>query len=130
MANVLIAEDDITTLKLIEGVVGAMDHETYLSSDGKHAWETLCSVSDIKLLITDIKMPEIDGRQLIEMVRNRNGLKNLPIIVISGVLNINEVSDLLKLGATNFLAKPVSVPALQEVITNILGPEKYRFSDK
>jgi len=71
-------------------------------------------------LISDIMMPEMDGRQLIQTLRGDSGLKDLPIIIMSAVVGIKQISDLLDLGASLFQPKPIDLTELKKTLTVVL----------
>ncbi|ACL05608.1 response regulator [Desulfatibacillum aliphaticivorans] len=116
MAKILIAEDDLITRKVLYKIVEGMGHSVIMSPNGRHAWETLETNPDISMLITDVMMPEMDGRELIELVRAREEFQNLPIIIISAVVGPKAVANLLKMGATLFLSKPLKVDETRKYI--------------
>ncbi|MBI9076746.1 MAG: response regulator [Desulfatibacillum sp.] len=116
MAKILIAEDDLITRKVLYKIVEGMGHSVIMSPNGRHAWETLETNSDIAMLITDVMMPEMDGRELIELVRGKEEYQNLPIIIISAVVGPKAVANLLKMGATLFLSKPLKVDETRKYI--------------
>ncbi len=59
----------------------------------------------VDLILVDLRMPEMDGREVLSAIRENN--PDIPIIVISGTGNISDVVDALRLGATDYLLKPV-----------------------
>lgn len=124
MAKILIAEDDRISQKLAVKLVEELGHTAFVSPNGKHAYESLMTNSGFDLLLTDIMMPEMDGRQLIQTLRGDQQFDNLPIIIMSAVVGLNDISNLLKLGATLFLAKPLEREELQDYLARCLGPGK------
>lgn len=120
MAKILIAEDDRISQKLAVKIVEEMGHVAFVSPHGKHAYEALMANNDFDLLLTDIMMPEMDGRQLIQTLRGDQQFTNFPIIIMSAVVGVSEISNLLKLGATLFLAKPLERKEIQEYIKRCL----------
>ena len=120
MGKILVAEDDFLTQKLPEMIINKMGHSVFISPNGRHAYERLRSKLDINLLITDIMMPEMDGRQLIQALRMDTAFQCLPIIVISAVVGYTDILNLLELGATRFQAKPLDRDELRKNITECL----------
>ncbi|BCS87841.1 response regulator [Pseudodesulfovibrio sediminis] len=119
MAKILIAEDDKISQRVAVKIVEELGHIAIVSPHGKHAYETLMS-NDIDLLLTDIMMPEMDGQQLIKTLRGDLKFMDLPIIIMSAVVGIGEISNLLKLGATLFTAKPLDRKELHGYISRCL----------
>lgn len=124
MAKILIAEDDRISQKLAVKIVEELGHDAFVSPHGKHAYEALMASNDFDLLLTDIMMPEMDGQQLIKTLRGDQQFDTLPIIIMSAVVGLNDISNLLKLGATLFLAKPLDREELQDYICRCIGHNK------
>jgi two-component system OmpR family response regulator len=89
-----------------------------------HAYETLKANEDIRLLISDIIMPEMDGKQLIQALRGDTEFKDLPIIIMSAVVGIKQIADLMNLGAAMFQPKPLDMNELKMHITSCLEYEE------
>jgi CheY-like chemotaxis protein len=116
MPTVLIADDDKGTRMALKKILSGKGLDVVLASDGLRARTVLEDNTDIKLLITDVVMPIIDGRDLVAGLRRETKYQKLGIIVMSATVTVGEINRLLELGASRFLAKPVSEKAiLQEV---------------
>jgi len=116
MAKVLIAEDDLICRRIIVKVVESMGHTAIQSSDGLTCWSVLESNCDIGLLISDIMMPRLSGYELLDLCRQNDKFQSLPIIMVSGVVQLKEIDDLLKRGANRFLPKPLAIDDLRTYI--------------
>ena len=57
-------------------------------------------------ILTDIRMPEIDGKEFLQFIRQHPALQHLPVIVLTAYGTMDTLVDCLKVGATGFLAKP------------------------
>ena len=104
-ARVLVADDDLWILRMISTVLERRGHSVTLASDGE---EALAAAVDNPpdLLITDINMPRMDGWQLIEALRQREHLANLPVIVLSEMTDEDSRVRGYKLGVEDYVAKP------------------------
>ena len=120
MRKVLIAEDDKISQKLAARFVEALGHIPFVSPHGKHAYEALKAENDFDVLVTDIMMPEMDGRQLVQTLRGDSQFMDLPIVIMSAVVGVSDISNLLALGATYFLPKPIDKAEFEEVIQRCL----------
>ena len=108
----ILVVDDSRTVR--ETVTRALERQGYVvdvAPDGAAAWEKLCSVT-YDALITDIEMPELDGFGLLERIR-AGSLAELPALVISSRSSDENRLRATELGVIDFLAKPVSLAALE-----------------
>ncbi|MBU1231038.1 MAG: response regulator [Proteobacteria bacterium] len=120
MAKILIAEDDALSQKFVATVVDQMGHSSFVSPDGRHAWEALNSANTFSMLITDIMMPRMDGTTLIRSIRGDPRFATLPIVIMSAFIGIKEIAELLEIGATWFMAKPVDRVMLEDYINRAI----------
>lgn len=121
MAKVLIAEDDPISQRFVATIVERMGHCAMVSPNGRHAWEALSAENHFDMLITDIMMPGMDGTTLIRNLRGTERFKDLPVVVMSAFIGVTEISSLLGIGATWFMAKPVERSVLEEYVARALG---------
>jgi CheY-like chemotaxis protein len=120
MAKILIAEDDALSQRFVGTVVDRMGHCAVVSPNGRHAWEALCAENRFEMLITDIMMPGMDGTALIRTIRSDPRFAELPIVIMSAFIGVNEIAGLLEIGATWFMAKPVDRAMLEDYINRAI----------
>ncbi len=125
MEKILIAEDDPITRTIIAKTITAMGYCSIQTSNGKHALELVESNPDLKLIITDIAMPDLDGRDLVKLVRSRPETSNLPIMIISGVVSYHQIREVLELGASRFLPKPIDMKEIKRLIPKLISGEEF-----
>ncbi len=89
-------------------------------ANGREAIETLES-QPFDLVITDLKMPEVDGLELLAYMANH--FPSLPAIVVSGFATRENVQKLDELGVYSFLKKPLSLKKLQQHVLEVLAEE-------
>lgn len=106
--KVLVADDDAVTRALLRQVLSTVGWVAILAADGARAKTILEDNPDFDLLITDVVMPNLDGRDLVRALRQDQRFSGLPMIIMSATVSIGEIRRLLELGATRFLAKPLS----------------------
>ena len=122
-ARVLIVDDDPATRRILDSAIKDLDLGCHFCSDGVHALDALQCNRDFVLLLADISMKVMDGRSLIEIIRRDKRLPDIPIIIMSGVVTNDEVSDLLERGASKFLPKPFGLDDIREAVRNCLDLE-------
>ncbi len=123
MKKILVAEDDEISREIIVKLVEAMGHIAIQCSNGKIALEILIDNPDVRLLICDVMMPELDGMMLIKILRGKKNYEEFPIIIISGVAVLNDINHLLELGPAIFLDKPLDTGKLKRKIAEMLPAE-------
>lgn len=119
--RILIADDDEITRKIICSFLKGSEHAVVEVEDGKQALKKLRGREQFDLLITDIVMPEMDGRDLVKVLRGSKSekLRKLPVVMTSGQIRCMEIYDLLEIGVTWFLAKPVEKEEFMELVDKI-----------
>ncbi len=121
--TVLIVDDSATVRKVVRRVVkqaGFAIDDFVEAKNGRHALECLADVAP-SLIITDINMPEMNGIELLEAVKEDPHLCGIPCIVISTEGTREVIDRVLSLGAVGFIQKPFRPEELAPVITPYLG---------
>ena len=122
MKTILVVEDSSTTRALIRAVIdGLGDFETVEASTGFEALKMLPQ-EEYDLIITDINMPDINGLELINFMRNNDRYRQIPIIIVSTERSGEDRKRGMALGATAYVTKPFKAFELQETIKKIIGP--------
>jgi len=124
MAKILIADDEIQMLDVIARAVNSMGHTTIRSRNGRAALEILGDNPDIELLITDVSMPEMAGDDMVKQIRLDKDMTDFPMLNVLFVIGAKDISNLLKIGATAFMPKPVSISELKEFVNKHIGSNK------
>lgn len=114
MIRVVIAEDDRSVARTLARVMTRMGYHPVVCSDGLRALHVIEDNPDTRLLITDVSMPNMDGRELVQRLQSSETFSKLPTIIISALVNVAEISHLLESDVTFFLGKPVNIDDLRE----------------
>lgn len=121
MIKVLVIDDDLISRKTVVQAMEETGRMVIQSSNGKHGWETLWENPDINLVITDIMMPDMDGRELLYIIRGNQQFEKLPVLLVSGVSDEAELGALVKLGGpTKYLRKPLDRKLLLAAAAELL----------
>ncbi len=122
MLKIVLAEDEINVLQLIKSLIDQRDVEIIGEAmNGLDAYNLVCEKTP-DLLITDIRMPLLNGIELIE--RTRRALPDLEIVVISGYREFDYVQSGLKYGVQEYLLKPVEKKELNGVIERVIQKKR------
>lgn len=125
MEKILIAEDDPITRTMLARVVESMGYCSIQTSNGRHALEIVECNPDLKLVITDIAMPDVDGRTLVKQVRSKPETNKLPVMIISGVVSYHQIREILELGASRFLPKPLDIKEIKRLVPLLISGEEF-----
>lgn len=105
--NILIAEDDFISRKLLINILEELGHVVTVAKDGQEAWEAY-RAQPSRLLITDWLMPQMDGLQLIKKIRDDDKSDYTYIILLTANIGQREnYFKAMKAGVDDFLAKPL-----------------------
>ncbi len=111
--RVLIADDSrIVRASLIKHIEGMFDFREAL--DGEQAWETLLIDPSIRVVITDLTMPKLDGYGLLQRIRNSkiSRIRTIPVVVVSGSDEREERERAKAAGATDLITKGIGTAQL------------------
>ncbi|MCG1035770.1 sigma-54-dependent transcriptional regulator [Polaribacter sargassicola] len=111
--NILIVDDDINILELLQRHLKSWNYHTYKAISVKEAVNILKD-THIDLLITDLKMPKIDGFELIKFVSEH--YPKLPKLVVTGFPSVQDSLVAIKSGVVDYLTKPFTKNELKSAI--------------
>lgn len=116
--NILIVDDDVNILELIQRHLHSLDYHTYKAVSVKEAVAILRD-TEIDLLITDLKMPEVDGFELIQFASEH--YPNMPKLVVTGYPSVQDALSAIKSGVVDYLVKPFTKQELKQGVTKSLS---------
>ena len=131
--TILLAEDSPLLLEMLKKCLTKAGYSHLIpTSNGLEAWNTLDRMmkdgavigKDISLVITDIEMPQMDGHHLIKKIRETEGLKQIPIVIFSSLINddMKRKGDLL--GADAQISKP-EIGQLVGILDSLVASQIY-----
>lgn len=117
--NILIADDDPAILWLIRTLVEGEGFSAVTAMDGKEAYRILKSDKAVIAAIVDIKMPYIQGTDLVRFMQSDEKFKTIPVIMMTAEQSPKLPSKSLASGAVAFLPKPFSNSQLRTVLRTL-----------
>jgi putative two-component system response regulator len=127
MARVLVVDDNEMNRDVLERQLRRQGYAVGTANDGLQALAFLrCNDTDLVLL--DIQMPVMDGREFLARLSQDRGLRDIPVIVISAQNEVDSVVQCIELGAEDYLCKPFNSVILRARISASL--EKKRLTDE
>jgi DNA-binding NtrC family response regulator len=115
--RILIVEDDLSERRGLADVLGAWGYETDSAGDGDEALSKLPSFEP-SVVISDLRMPRMTGIELLKRAREES--PNTAFMILTGQATIEEAVEATKLGAFNFIEKPIDPKRLQVEIRNCM----------
>ena len=116
--RVLVVDDEASIRDLLSRTLALAEYDVDVAADGRVALERM-RLFGYDLLITDLKMPGMDGLTVIHEARRLNA--SLPIIIITGFSTEASAIEAANLGVSGYLTKPFKVPKVLTVAAKALG---------
>jgi response regulator RpfG family c-di-GMP phosphodiesterase len=107
--DILIVDDDRQVREVLHQIFLSAGYKCHLAEDGRQG-VTAFAEARPQLVVTDLKMPVMGGIELLQQIRGSDG--DAAVIVLTGAADVKTAIDSLKLGAYDFIMKPVNVEEL------------------
>jgi DNA-binding NtrC family response regulator len=117
-ATILVVDDEPEVGETLRGILEYEGFKVEMAENGREALDRLMSGHRFDLIITDMKMPEMDGLELLRRVRQLR--ENLPVIVLTAYATIRNGLQAMKEGVYDYISKPFSVDLLIRVVREAL----------
>ncbi len=110
--KVLVVDDDVRNIFAVSSVLERRGMTVLSAGTGREAIETIESTPDMAIVLMDIMMPEMDGYETMQVIRQNPALRRLPIIALTAKAMKGDRERCLEAGASEYLAKPVNTEQL------------------
>jgi DNA-binding response OmpR family regulator len=125
LGKLLVVDDNrMNRLKLARGLE-EQGHSVTMAEDGQQALALLHSTA-FSVVLLDIMMPELDGYEVLGRMKADAALREIPVIVVSAVDELESVVRCIEMGATDYLPKPFNAALLQARINASLAGKRLR----
>ena len=119
--KILVVDDSVSVRKALERILGLNNMEVFSAESGSHALTVLIdTVPD--LVITDVVMPDMDGFELTRAIKADSVLRELPVLLISGIVNAEVQAQATAAGAVGVVRKPFKSEDLIPAIERAMSP--------
>ena len=106
MKQKILLVDDKGEFRRLLSVFLADKYEVYTAGDGLEALAALQGGIEPDVIVTDLMMPELDGKMLISQLKASGAFQHIPVLVLSGIDQSGERIQMLRAGAYDFMVKP------------------------
>lgn len=121
-SRILIVDDEQVARDNLQHYFKGMGHTAHVAQNGVDALQQVAATTPYDIIITDLKMDQMDGLTLIEKVGKLS--PETAVIMVTGYATVANAVDALRKGATHYLSKPVQLTELKETVENILHKQK------
>ncbi|MCF8006810.1 MAG: sigma-54 dependent transcriptional regulator [Methylovulum sp.] len=115
--SILVVDDEAKMRRLLEIMLTQMGYEVLQAENGRVALDVLMH-HEIDLVITDLRMPELDGIGLLKQLREQNN--DLPVILVTAYGTVNSAVDAMKYGASDYIVRPFELDAVEAAVQRAL----------
>lgn len=117
--RILIVDDDKVMLEILTGILSET-YELLVCEHGQEVIDRLAEVQRIDLMILDIRMPDIDGYELLAHIKERPAYADTPVIFLTGVTGHEAEIKGLNTGVTDYIVKPFRQEVLMARVNAVL----------
>jgi len=125
VATILVVDDEENAREGLTKILSKEGYAVDMASNGKEAIETLRRQS-FDLVITDMRMPLMDGFEVLREIKKMN--ENIGVIMITAYGEVESYLEAINMGAFEYINKPVRVNELKRVITKVLEERRKKAS--
>jgi DNA-binding response OmpR family regulator len=123
--NILLIDDESNLLKLLRLPLTKRGHTITEAHNGKQGWDLFLDQSNVfDVIVTDIRMPVLNGVELLKRLREKD--YDIPVIIISAYEDIQSSIEVLRLGAFDFLLKPFKAKDLLAILERLEALQAHR----
>ena len=125
-ARILLVEDEPTNMAILAAYLRVAGYEVVEAADGVIAWDILSKDSNFDLLVTDRRMPNMDGLDLAKHVRSNPAISQIPVIMQTGATSQEEILEGIRAGVFYYLAKPYEEATLLGIVRSAIQERKQK----
>ncbi|HWU51841.1 MAG TPA: response regulator, partial [Tahibacter sp.] len=117
-STILVVDDEARFREILALALQRAGHRVVTAEDGRAALALLES-ERVDVVMTDLRMPQMDGRSLLATMKQR--WADIPVVVVTAYASLKDAVSLIKEGAFDYVSKPFEMEELQRVIHNALA---------
>ncbi len=123
--TILVVDDDMLNRVVLSTNLQEQGYEVATAEDGRQALEMLES-QPFDVVLLDLLMPEMDGYQVLEQMKRDNVQREIPVIIISALDEMESILRCIEMGATDYLPKPFDAGLLRARLNASLANKRLR----
>jgi len=120
-SRILVVDDEEKMRRILELALVGMGHDVVQAGDGQEALDRL-SEGNFDLVLTDLRMPRLDGVGLLQALRERG--EDMPVIVLTAHGTVESAVEAMKLGAVDYIIRPFEMSTVELAVSRALAMEQ------
>src|SRR5215472_10166092 len=124
-SSLLVVDDNSMNRIMLSRYISKLGYQAALAENGRQALDKL-QTEPFDLVLLDVEMPEMDGYQVLAQLKATARLRDIPVIMISAVEELESVVTCIELGAQDYLPKPFNPVLLRARLTACLERKRLR----
>jgi class 3 adenylate cyclase len=105
--SILVVDDDPVTRLMLTGALERRGLHVTTAEDGAKALDLVRGGASFDVILCDLMMPEVDGYQVLEQLKEDPGLRHIPVVMVTSVDDVDRAVRCIELGADDYLPKPI-----------------------
>ena len=118
--KILIIEDEKTLGETIRDILMLKGFDVLLVYDGLEGYNAVFTFSP-NLILSDIKMPKLNGIEMIHKIKKNDEIKHIPVIFITAKTEIEEIQEAFEAGVDDYILKPFDLSSTMNTINSVLN---------
>lgn len=124
--RIFVVDDQEDVLSLLKDYLTGLSFEVMVCKESKNVLSPI-NLFKPDLILLDLRMPDLGGFEICEILNNDPQAQNIPIIMISGIGDLVDIKKARKLGVVGYLVKPFSLDSLSKEISQALTNKERLF---
>jgi len=120
-SKILVVDDDPEILELFTDLLGSDNRFEVKTAETGYDAGMLTESFRPDLILLDYMLPDINGNVVCQRIRENESLAHTKVIIVSGVVNQDEIDDLMQAGADEFVKKPFNIEMLMQRVSSLLA---------
>ncbi len=121
MSKKVLLIEDHDSLRHVMGAFLSKSYQVVSAKNGLEAMSWLSRGERPDVIVTDVQMPELTGKELLSSIRNSGMMRHIPVVVVSGSCEEQELAEIRRLGASEILPKPFNPMSLRSAIDGVMA---------
>jgi len=124
-ALILVVDDIPKNIQLLSGMLSEKEYKIAFATNGEQALKQASNINP-DLILLDIMMPEMDGFEVCEKLKNNEDTKDIPVIFLTGKTEAEDITKGFELGAVDYITKPFNTEELLARVSTHVELKKAR----